>query len=57
MEGTVTGMETLGTVITEIMGYMSEMITTISSQPLLLISVGIFLVGAAIGLAKRLIGA
>lgn len=57
MEGAVsTGMETVGTVVTEVIGYMGEIVSTITSQPLLLIPVGIGLVGAAIGLASRLIG-
>lgn len=47
---------TLGTVITQIISWVSDMVTTISSNPLLLISLGIFVLGAIIGLAKRLMG-
>lgn len=58
MEGTgATVMEVLGTVVTAVMGYMGELVDIIVAEPLLLIPVGIFLVGASIGLAKRLIGA
>lgn len=52
----VTGMETLGTVVTQVLTWMGSLVTTISSSPLLLIPVGIFVVGACIGLASRLIG-
>lgn len=43
--------------ITSILSWVGNLVTTISSQPLLLLTVGIFCVGAVIGLAKRLIGA
>ena len=52
-----TGLEALATIFTQIMTWMSSLVTTIVSTPLLLIPVGIFCVGAVIGLAKRLIGA
>lgn len=52
-----TGMEALGTIFTQIMTWMGNLVTTIVSTPLLLIPVGVFCVGAVIGLAKRLIGA
>lgn len=55
-EGVVTGLETVGTVATFIWTQVSNVVTNISSQPLLLIPVGIFVAGAGIGLAKRLIG-
>lgn len=54
---TTTGLEALATIFTQIMTWMSSLVTTIVSTPLLLIPVGIFCVGAVIGLAKRLIGA
>lgn len=47
---------TLGTIFTQIMTWVGSLVTTIASQPLLLIPVGIFVVGAVIGLASRLIG-
>lgn len=51
-----TGMETLGTVFTQFTTWMGNIVTTISSNALLLLPIGIFCVGAAIGLAQRLIG-
>lgn len=55
-ETTVSAMTTLGTIFTQIMDWVGDLVTTISSQPLLLLPVGIFVVGAVIGLASRLIG-
>lgn len=56
-EGTIsTGLEALGTIFTQVMTWVSTLVTTIASQPLLLLPVGIFCVGAVIGLAGRLIG-
>ena len=49
-------MEVLGTVMTFVTGQFSSMVTTISSQPLMLIPVGVFVVGASIGLVKRVLG-
>lgn len=57
MEATTTGMEALATIFTQIMSWMTALVNTIVSTPLLLIPVGVFCVGAVIGLAKRLIGA
>lgn len=51
-----TGLEALGTVFTQFTTWMSSLVTTISSTPLLLLPVGIMCVGAVIGLAGRLIG-
>ena len=57
MEGsTTTGLEALGTIFTQIMTWMSSLVETIINKPILLIPVGIFVVGAVIGLASRLIG-
>ena len=57
MEGsTTTGLEALGTIFTQIMTWMGDLVTTIISKPILLIPVGIFVVGAVMGLASRLIG-
>lgn len=56
MENVSTGLEALGTIFTQIMSWVGTLVTTISSQPLLLLPVGIFVVGAVIGLAGRLIG-
>jgi hypothetical protein len=55
MEAT-TAMTNLGSAITEILGYMGDALTTITSNPILLVSTGIFVIGACIGLAKRMIG-
>lgn len=56
MEGVKTGLEALGTIFTQIMTWVGSLVTTIADQPLLLLPVGIFVVGAVIGLAGRLIG-
>ena len=57
MEETVsTGLEALGTIFTQIMTWVGDLVTTIADEPLLLLPVGIFVVGAVIGLAGRLIG-
>lgn len=50
------GMVSLGEIFTQIMTWVGTLVTTISSTPLLLLPVGIFVVGAVIGLASRLIG-
>ena len=52
----VTAMESLATIFSQIMTWVGSLVTTISGQPLLLLPVGIFVVGAVIGLASRLIG-
>ena len=56
MEGVATGLEALGTIFTQIMTWVGSLVSTIADQPLLLLPVGIFVVGAVIGLAGRLIG-
>lgn len=50
------GLENVGTVATFLWEQIGDVVTTIVSTPLLLIPVGIFVAGAAIGLAKRFIG-
>lgn len=55
MEGN-TGMESLATLFTTFTGWMGDLVDVIIAQPLLLLPVGIFCVGAVIGLAGRLIG-
>lgn len=50
------GLQTLGQIFTQIGTWVGSLVTTISSQPLLLLPVGIFCFGAVIGLAGRLIG-
>lgn len=59
MEGggaAATGMESITTVVTFLWGQVTQVVSTIVSTPLLLIPVGIFVAGAAVGLAKRFIG-
>lgn len=51
-----TGLTALGTIFTQIMTWVGDLVTTIADEPLLLLPVGIFVVGAVIGLASRLIG-
>lgn len=50
------GLENVGTVSSFLWSEIGQVVTTIVSTPLLLIPVGIFVAGAAIGLAKRFIG-
>ena len=56
MENVNTGLTTLGEIFDKLMTWVGSLVTTIASQPLLLLPVGIFVVGAVIGLAGRLIG-
>lgn len=54
--GTVaSAMDGLTTVVTWLTGQFSGMLDTIVAEPILLLSVGIFALGAVIGLAHRLI--
>ena len=50
------GLTNVGTVADFLWDQIGSVVTTIVSTPLLLIPVGIFVTGAAIGLAKRFIG-
>ena len=45
----------LAAVFSQLMTWLGSLVTTIAENPLLLISVGIFVTGAVIGLAYRLI--
>ena len=56
MNEPVSSMTNLGVVFTQITTWMGSIVSTITSDPLYLIPVGIFCVGAVIGLASRLIG-
>lgn len=56
MEGGTSAMSSLVTLFTQFMTWMSELIEIVISNPLFLLPVGIFCVGAAIGLVGRLIG-
>ncbi len=51
-----TSLDSLGQIFTQVMSWVGNLVTTIAGQPLLLLPVGIFVVGAVIGLAGRLIG-
>lgn len=51
-----TTLEGVKEVVSFMFGLLGDVVTTIASQPLLLLPVGIFIAGAAIGLGKRLIG-
>lgn len=55
-EGTGGGLDNVGAVAEFLWSQIGDVVTTIVSTPLLLIPVGIFVAGAAIGLAKRFIG-
>lgn len=48
----------LGTLFTSLTGWMTDIVTTMTAtgNEIMLIPVGIFVVGAVIGLASRLIG-
>lgn len=56
MEVSATQLDAVKAVFTQIMEWMTSLVTSIATSPLLLIPVGIFVVGAVIGLASRLIG-
>ena len=49
------GITNLGTLFTSITGWMSSIVSTITSSPILMVGLGIFVTGAVIGLAYRLI--
>lgn len=48
-------MENLATVFTQITTWVSAIVATITASPVLMIGLGIFTVGAVIGLGYRLI--
>ena len=50
-----TGLTNLGTLFTSITGWVASLVSTITSSPILMLTLGIFVVGAVIGLAYRLI--
>lgn len=56
LSGSATGMESITTVTTFLWGQITQVVSTIVSTPLLLIPVGLFVAGGAVGLAKRFIG-
>lgn len=59
MEGAVNvAMTGIGTIVSSVTGWMGNIVTTMTAEgnEIMLLSIGIFVVGAAIGLASRLIG-
>lgn len=46
----------MSTVVNAVFGWIGEVATTITSSPLLLIPLALTLIGAAIGLAMKLMG-
>ena len=57
-EGAHTALTSLQTLFTSLTGWMSNIVSTVtkSGNEIMLIPIGIFVVGAVIGLASRLIG-
>ena len=56
VDGTISAsLDGVKEVVTFLFTQFGSLVTTIASQPLLLLSTGIFLSGSIIGLAKRLI--
>lgn len=51
-----TGVTLLGELFTTFTGWMGDIVTTMTSNAIFLLPLGVFVVGAAIGLAKRIIG-
>lgn len=45
----------LGEVVTAILGYVGDICATITAQPILLLTMGILLIGGAIGIFGRLL--
>lgn len=56
LAGEVTAnLDGLGAVFSQLMTWIGSLVTTIASNPLLLVSLGVFVCGSVIGLAVRLI--
>lgn len=58
VEGGANSLTSISTLFSEFTGWMGDIVTTMTAEgnELMLIPVGIFVVGAVIGLASRLIG-
>lgn len=54
-EGAASGFDTLGTAVTFMWDNFTKMASTFLETPILLIPLGIFVIGGAIGLVKRVI--
>lgn len=52
---TTNDLSNLGTVFTQVASWLGDIVSTITGSPILLLGLGIFVVGAVIGLAYRLI--
>jgi hypothetical protein len=48
-------LSSLGEVVTAVLGYVGNICTTITAQPILLLTMGILLIGGAIGIFGRLL--
>ncbi len=48
-------LSSLGEVVTAVLGYVGTICTTITAQPILLLTMGIMLIGGAIGIFGRLL--
>lgn len=48
-------LDELGQVVTAVLGYVGDVCTTIVAQPVLLLTMGILLIGGAIGIFGRLL--
>ena len=55
MQAAGTDLENLGVIFTQITSWVTTIVSTITSSPILLTGLGIFVVGAVIGLGYRLI--
>lgn len=49
------GLTSLGSIFTQFMAWMGELYTVIVTHPIMMLTLGIFVVGGAIGLIFRLI--
>lgn len=50
-----TSLANLGTVFTQVTTWVKDIVTTVTASPVLMVGLGIFVTGAVIGLAYRLI--
>lgn len=48
-------LSSLGNVVTAVLGYIGDICSTIAGQPILLLTMGILLLGGAIGIFGRLL--
>lgn len=55
LNATAGDLSNLGTVFTQVTNWLGNIVGTITGSPILLVGLGIFVTGAVIGLAYRLI--